>query len=89
MLKRYFRLREFLSADDEELADLLPYRTTHRKLEGVLAELRCVESVSKMLQSKDLTLLDARDLFDGLLEERPSMAKYLGKCCLKCSTKQN
>ncbi|GMF18016.1 unnamed protein product [Phytophthora lilii] len=32
-----------------------------------------------MLQSDGLTLLDARDLFDGLLEVRPSMGKYLGK----------
>ncbi|OWY97050.1 hypothetical protein PHMEG_00032513 [Phytophthora megakarya] len=59
MLKRYFHLREFLSADDEELADLLPSRMMHRKLEGVMSEVRCVESVSKMLQSDGLTLLDA------------------------------
>ncbi|OWY95672.1 hypothetical protein PHMEG_00034260, partial [Phytophthora megakarya] len=77
MLKRYFRLREFLSADDEELADLLPSRVAHRKLEGVMSDLRCVESVSKMLQSEGLTLLDARDLFDGLLEARPSMTNCL------------
>ncbi|GMF10700.1 unnamed protein product [Phytophthora lilii] len=77
MLKRYFRLREFPSADDEELADILPSRTTHRQLEELLSKLRCVESVSKMLQSDGLTLLDARDLFDGLLEVRPSMGKYL------------
>ncbi|ETO71581.1 hypothetical protein F444_12105 [Phytophthora nicotianae P1976] len=75
----YFRLREFLSADDEEISDLLPSRMTHRKLDGVLSELRCVKSVSKMLQSEGLTLLDARDLFDGLLEARPSMARYLIK----------
>ncbi|GMF09568.1 unnamed protein product [Phytophthora lilii] len=79
MLKRYFRLREFLSADDEELADILPSRTTHRQLEEFLSKLRCVESVSKMLQPDGLTLLDVRDLFDGLLEVRPSMVKYLGK----------
>ncbi|OWZ20358.1 hypothetical protein PHMEG_0005230 [Phytophthora megakarya] len=60
-----------------QLADLLPSRVTHRKLEGVMSELRCVESVSKMLRSEGLTLLDARDLFDDLLEARPSMANYL------------
>ncbi|OWY98402.1 hypothetical protein PHMEG_00030847, partial [Phytophthora megakarya] len=82
MLKRYFRLREFLSADDEELADLLPSRMTHRKLEGMMSELRCVESVSKMLQSDGLTLLDARDLFDGLLEaghQWPTILDLTGK----------
>ncbi|ETN06302.1 hypothetical protein PPTG_13659 [Phytophthora nicotianae INRA-310] len=66
-----------LKPDDEEISDLLPSRMTHRKLDGVLSELRCVKSVSKMLQSEGLTLLDARDLFDGLLEARPSMARYL------------
>ncbi|ETP37530.1 hypothetical protein F442_14666 [Phytophthora nicotianae P10297] len=77
MLKRYFKLQEFLSADDDELADMLPSRTTHRQLEGLLSKIRCVESVSKMLQSDGLTLLDARDFFDGLLKVRPSMSKYL------------
>ncbi|POM64318.1 Hypothetical protein PHPALM_20172 [Phytophthora palmivora] len=32
----------------------------------------------KILQGDGLTLLDARDLFDGLLEIRPGMSKYLG-----------
>ncbi|RAW19975.1 hypothetical protein PC110_g23583, partial [Phytophthora cactorum] len=77
MLDRYFRLREFLSADDEDIADLLPSRSVHRKLEDLLSKLRFVESISKKLQSDDLTLLDARDLFDGLLEQRPSFSNYL------------
>ncbi|KAE8956029.1 hypothetical protein PR001_g31876, partial [Phytophthora rubi] len=77
MLERYFRLREFLSADDDDVADLLPSRSTHRKLEDLLSKLGCVESISKKLQADGLTLLDARDLFDGLLEIRPSMGKYL------------
>lgn len=49
MIKRYFRLRELLSADDEDLADFLPSRGTHRKLAGLLDSLRDVESVSKRL----------------------------------------
>ncbi|EGZ12810.1 hypothetical protein PHYSODRAFT_511059 [Phytophthora sojae] len=60
MLKRYFRLRPFISADDEELADFLPSRSAHRKLDTLLASLRDVESVSKHLQGDGLTLLDAR-----------------------------
>ncbi|EGZ13003.1 hypothetical protein PHYSODRAFT_511250, partial [Phytophthora sojae] len=77
MLKRYFRLRPFISADDEELADFLPSRSAHRKLETLLASLRDVESVSKHLQGDGLTLLDARVLFDELLKSHPSFAKYL------------
>ncbi|KAG2786613.1 hypothetical protein PC116_g10761 [Phytophthora cactorum] len=79
MLDRYFRLREFLSADDEDIADLLPSRSVHRKLEDLLSKLRFVESISKKLQSDGLTLLDARYLFDGLLEQRPSFSNYLCK----------
>ncbi|EGZ12619.1 hypothetical protein PHYSODRAFT_337039 [Phytophthora sojae] len=67
----------FISADDEELADFLPSRSAHRKLETLLASLRDVESVSKHLQGDGLTLLDARVLFDELLKSHPSFANYL------------
>ncbi|EGZ07723.1 hypothetical protein PHYSODRAFT_528666, partial [Phytophthora sojae] len=68
MLKRYFRLRPFISAD------FLPSRSAHRKLDTLLASLRDVESVSKHLQGDGLTLLDARVLFDKLLKSHPSFA---------------
>ncbi|KAJ8571855.1 hypothetical protein ON010_g4978 [Phytophthora cinnamomi] len=77
MLKRYFRLREFISDDDEELSDFLPSRSAHRKLEALLASLQDVESVSKHLQGDGLMLLDARVLFDELLKSHPSFTKYL------------
>jgi hypothetical protein len=78
MLKRYFQLREFILADDEELADYLASRASHRKLEALLSSLCDVESVSKRLQDKDLTLLDPRILFDALLHVRPTFVNYLG-----------
>ncbi|ETL40959.1 hypothetical protein F441_08203 [Phytophthora nicotianae CJ01A1] len=84
MLKRYFRIREFISADDDELADYLPSRTAHRKLAALLASLEDLESVSKRLQSNGLTLLDALYLFDGLMEIQPSFAKYIGKLARFC-----
>jgi hypothetical protein len=77
MLKRYFRLREYLSADDEDLADYLPSRTTHRKLSVLLESLRDVESVSKRLQVDGLNLLDARDLCDGPLRFVPRSRRIL------------
>ncbi|KUF89893.1 hypothetical protein AM588_10002867 [Phytophthora nicotianae] len=77
MLKRYFRIREFISADDDELDDYLPSRTAHRKLAALLASLEDLESVSKRLQSNGLTLLDALYLLDGLMEIQPSFAKYI------------
>ncbi|KAG3090695.1 hypothetical protein PI124_g15959 [Phytophthora idaei] len=36
-----------------------------------------IESISKKLQSDGLTLLQARELFGGLLELNPSFASYL------------
>ncbi|KAG6615624.1 uncharacterized protein IUM83_05041 [Phytophthora cinnamomi] len=77
MLKRYFWLRAFISADDEELSDFLPSRSAHRKLEALLSSLRDVEFASKHLQGDGLTLLDARVLFDELLKSHPSFTKYL------------
>ncbi|KAG6599688.1 uncharacterized protein IUM83_13263 [Phytophthora cinnamomi] len=77
MLNRYFRLREFISADDEELSDFLPSRSAHRKLEALLSSLRGVESVSNHLQGDGLTLLDARVLFDEPLKSHPSFTKCL------------
>ncbi|KAG2889548.1 hypothetical protein PC116_g23999 [Phytophthora cactorum] len=74
---RYVRLREFLSADDGEIADLLLPRSTHRSLQTLLEEMKDIESISKKLQSDGLTLLLARELFGGLLELKPSFASYL------------
>ncbi|KAG3149628.1 hypothetical protein PI126_g11922 [Phytophthora idaei] len=46
MLARYFELREFLSADDEDLADVLPTPAVHRKLKALKEQLSDVESPS-------------------------------------------
>ncbi|ETL95727.1 hypothetical protein L917_06512 [Phytophthora nicotianae] len=84
MLARYFDLREFISADDEDLAELMPSPlaelmpspAANRRLKALLFELADVESVSMKLQSVELNLLDARDLLDGLLEVKPSFYRY-------------
>ncbi|KAG3085237.1 hypothetical protein PI125_g19285 [Phytophthora idaei] len=77
MLDRYVRLRRILSADDDEMADLLLSRSTHRSLQTLLEEMKDIESISKKIQSDGLTLLQARELFDRLLELKPSFASYL------------
>ncbi|ETO77095.1 hypothetical protein F444_07678 [Phytophthora nicotianae P1976] len=56
---------------------LIPSRTTHRSLRKLFDELHDVESISKKLQSDGQTLLDARDLLDGLLEVHPAFGNYL------------
>ncbi|ETN04192.1 hypothetical protein PPTG_23636 [Phytophthora nicotianae INRA-310] len=70
LLARYFDLREFISADDEDLAELMPSPAANRRLKALLLELADVESVSMKFQSVELNLLDVRDLLDGLLERR-------------------
>ncbi|ETM31074.1 hypothetical protein L914_21277 [Phytophthora nicotianae] len=77
MLPRYFKLREFFSADDEELAVEMPSLAVNRKLKTLLEQLGDVQSVSMKLPSEDLSLLDARDLLNGLLEVMPSFANYM------------
>ncbi|ETP46085.1 hypothetical protein F442_07622 [Phytophthora nicotianae P10297] len=77
MLDRYLVLREYISADDDELAEVMPSPAANRRLKALLVEMADVESISKKLQSIDLNLLDARDLLNGLLEIKPSLSHYL------------
>ncbi|OWY98520.1 hypothetical protein PHMEG_00030700 [Phytophthora megakarya] len=58
MLARYFELREFISADDEELAEGMSEPTTNRLLNALLTQLGDVKFVVKKLQSEGLNLLD-------------------------------
>ncbi|ETI43357.1 hypothetical protein F443_11669 [Phytophthora nicotianae P1569] len=59
------------------MADLLPSRADHRKLEDLLSKLRVHRIDFQEITGDELTLLDARALFDGLFELRPSMTTYL------------
>ncbi|KAG3105792.1 hypothetical protein PI124_g6755 [Phytophthora idaei] len=78
MLSRYFRLYEHLSPDDEDLEDFTPSRSTHRSLRKLFEEIHDVGSISKILQTEGLTMLDTRNLLDGLLEVQPTFRSYLG-----------
>ncbi|OWZ17287.1 hypothetical protein PHMEG_0008796 [Phytophthora megakarya] len=71
LFKLYFRLRGFISADDDDLADLL--------LRGQPStSWRQSWRVPKHLQKEYLALLDAQALFDALLDIRSSFSeRYL------------
>ncbi|ETI51619.1 hypothetical protein F443_05084 [Phytophthora nicotianae P1569] len=77
MLARYFELREYISADDEELAEEMASPAANRKLKTLFVQLADAQSVAMKLQCKDLNLLDARDLLNGLLEVMPTFGDYL------------
>ncbi|ETL77600.1 hypothetical protein L917_21457 [Phytophthora nicotianae] len=55
----------------------MPSLAVNRKLKTLLEQLGDVQSVSMKLQSEDRSLLDARDLLNGLLEVMPSFVNYL------------
>ncbi|KAE9148809.1 hypothetical protein PF005_g33563, partial [Phytophthora fragariae] len=58
--------------------ELLPSPACNRRLETLYAELKDIESVSKALQANDITLLDVRVWFDGLIAAHPNFADYIG-----------
>ncbi|ETI50573.1 hypothetical protein F443_05899 [Phytophthora nicotianae P1569] len=68
MMARYFELRKYISADDEDLAEVMPSLTANRKIKTVLVQLFDAQTVAMKLQCEDLTLLDARDLLNDMLE---------------------
>ncbi|KAE8914691.1 hypothetical protein PF007_g7220 [Phytophthora fragariae] len=79
MVHRYHELIKFLVVDDDDIVELLPSPACNRHLKTLYAELKGIESVSKALQAKDITLLDVRVWFDGLIAARPNFADYIGK----------
>ncbi|KAE8958670.1 hypothetical protein PR001_g30978, partial [Phytophthora rubi] len=78
MVHRYHELIKFLVVDDDDIVELLPSPACNRHLKTLYAELKGIESVSKALQAKDITLLEVRVWFDGLIAARPNFADYIG-----------
>lgn len=73
----YFQLKEFISAENDEIAALLSTWYVENKLLRVLDDLKEFESVSHKLQEADgVTLLDARALFDILIDKQTAVASY-------------
>ncbi|EGZ09551.1 hypothetical protein PHYSODRAFT_254695 [Phytophthora sojae] len=78
MVHRYHELTKFLDADDDDILDLLPSPACKRRLKDLYAELKDIKSVSKALQGSDVTLLDARVWFGGMIAAHPAFADYIG-----------
>ncbi|KAE9262998.1 hypothetical protein PF008_g32470, partial [Phytophthora fragariae] len=78
MVHRYFRLLEHLDTTDDALADVLPAPASNKRLRALLNDLKKIESVSKALQGANVSLLDVRVWFDGLIAIKPHYATYLG-----------
>ncbi|KAF1787286.1 Ribonuclease H-like domain [Phytophthora cactorum] len=78
MVNRYVKLLEYIQ-DDDDLAEYLPSPAANRTLCKLLEDLKKIESVSKELQSKSVSIVDVRSYFDALIEQWPEFATYLGK----------
>ncbi|RLN95492.1 hypothetical protein BBJ28_00019948 [Nothophytophthora sp. Chile5] len=85
MVERYFCLATFLSADDDEICELLPSARSVKRLRSLHDDLARIENVSKALQGTNVTMMDARVWYDGLVDVEPSFERYLADfevgCC--------
>ncbi|POM80965.1 Hypothetical protein PHPALM_1132 [Phytophthora palmivora] len=67
-----------LDKNDDALEDFFPPAAATRRLRGLLKDLKKVESVAKALQCSEITMLDVRVWFDGLLLIKPQCERYIG-----------
>lgn len=79
MMKRYFRLAEHISRDDDELCELLPSARCVKRLKSLLDDLGRVRNMNKSFQGDTVFILDACVWFDGLAVVDKSLEPFLGK----------
>ena len=77
MVRRYFRLEEFLDKDDIEIMALIPTALNCIKLRELLEVLNKFESITKKLQDASITMDEVRILFDGIILLHPTMKSHL------------
>jgi len=77
MLKRFFEIKDFIDSSDRVLAVNLPSSLELVTLQEVMKDLEEFDSATKLLQDSKRTLLEVRAIFDGLLENYPSMHHYI------------
>jgi hypothetical protein len=78
MIERYLKLYEFLDQLDPDLIDL--HLSSHEYLfvkDTLFPNLKKINSVTKALQKKDITLSRSRILLDGLLSDFPELKEKI------------
>lgn len=71
-MEHYLELKPHL-----ELANLIPAAAEHHSIVNLVNNLRDLNSVTIELQSENLNMKEARDLFDEDMAQYPIMKKYL------------
>jgi len=80
MLKRYFQLHEVLqSITIPSVVRKIPSRQQHAELEELITCMQQLNSVTVELQRADVSLLEARVLFDGVMDLFPAMGHHLAE----------
>lgn len=78
MLRRYEDLLPYITETaEDDVIDLLPSTREHKQITALVAVLKDLDSVTKVLQSDETTLADVRMLFDKVLEEHPQLSNRL------------
>ena len=76
MLKRFFRLYEFIDKSDEILASILPTPVEMITLQGIMKHLEQFQSTTIALQHSERNLEEVRVIFDEMLIHYPTMDYY-------------
>ena len=77
MLKRFFRLQEFIDISDETLAINLPAPLELIALKELMKDLEEFQSTTILLQDSKRNLREVRDIFDEMLKHYESMDYHI------------
>ncbi|KAG6942347.1 hypothetical protein JG688_00018167 [Phytophthora aleatoria] len=77
MMTRHLVLREFIRADDEELAEEMPSPATNRNLKALLGQLADAQSVAMKLLSPNAEIVHSPDFESGVVKVLGAQAKML------------
>jgi hypothetical protein len=77
MLKRFFRLQEFIDKTDELLATNLPSPLEMIDLKCLMEDLEQFQSITILFQDSKRNLQEVRCIFDEMLKHYPKMDYYL------------
>jgi len=82
MIKRYPELKEFLPhvcPENDDFMDLILNKKETASLEKLFKELTKLQSVTEVLQSPNITMLQVRQIFDKVIMDFPETKQYLSE----------
>jgi hypothetical protein len=79
MVKRFFRLLEFIDATDNDLATNMPTPLEMIDLKEIMKDLEQFQTTTILLQDSQRNLAEVRNIFDEMLKHYPSMQHHLCK----------